>query len=174
VHDFDEIRRRLDVPVGMPILEAVRDMEAGRAARTLERLEAIEYELTEKAVAAPGALRLLATLRRGGASLGILTRNTRRVAWATLCRAGLDSFFAAGHVLGRDEAPPKPRPEGVHRLLEAWHASPEHAVVVGDYLFDLQAGRAAGALTVQVDPRGDFTFADVADLCVRSLEELLP
>jgi phosphoglycolate phosphatase-like HAD superfamily hydrolase len=45
--------------------------------------------------------------------------------------------------------------------------------MVGDYLYDLQAGRAAGTATVHVDPSGRFAFAEHADVQVPSLEALL-
>jgi phosphoglycolate phosphatase-like HAD superfamily hydrolase len=41
--------------------------------------------------------------------------------------------------------------------------------MVGDYQFDLLAGRAAGTATVYVDPSGEFPFARHADVSVRSL-----
>jgi phosphoglycolate phosphatase-like HAD superfamily hydrolase len=44
--------------------------------------------------------------------------------------------------------------------------------MVGDYLFDLQAGRAAGTATIYLDPTGRFPYAEHADLRARSLKEL--
>ena len=44
--------------------------------------------------------------------------------------------------------------------------------MVGDYLFDLQAGRRAGTATIYLDTTGQFTFRDEADLCVKSLHEI--
>ena len=66
----------------------------------------------------------------------------------------------------------KPRPDVIHRLLEAWRGDAARTVMVGDFLFDLEAGRGAGAATVYVDPEGRFPFAHLADLSVRSLAEL--
>ena len=45
--------------------------------------------------------------------------------------------------------------------------------MVGDFHFDLQAGRAAGATTVYIDPSGEFPDAAHADHCIRALAELL-
>ena len=44
--------------------------------------------------------------------------------------------------------------------------------MVGDYGFDLQTGRAAGAATIHVDPAGDFRWPELTDLAVGSLLEL--
>ena len=57
-------------------------------------------------------------------------------------------------------------------LLERLGASADETVVVGDYRYDLEAGRAAGTATVLFDPSGAFRWAALADACVRSLGEL--
>ena len=102
-----------------------------------------------------------------------LTRNLRSIAFETLDAIGLRDFFEDDEVLGRDEAPPKPDPGGVESLLRRWGAQPREAVMVGDYVFDLQAGRAAGATTIYIDPEGEFPHRDHADHCIRRLADLL-
>jgi len=44
--------------------------------------------------------------------------------------------------------------------------------MVGDYLFDLQAGRNAGTATVHMDVSGEFLWPELTTLGVRSLPEL--
>ena len=44
---------------------------------------------------------------------------------------------------------------------------------VGDTAYDLQAGRAAGAATVLLDPGGRSPLRAQADWCVRGLHQLL-
>jgi phosphoglycolate phosphatase-like HAD superfamily hydrolase len=112
------------------------------------------------------------TLERRGASLGIVTRNSHAHALETLRVAGLAGFFSPAHVVGREVAAPKPSPEGVLRLLDAWRASPADGVMVGDYQSDLVAGRAAGVATVHVDPARRFRWPEHADVCVDSLTAL--
>ena len=43
---------------------------------------------------------------------------------------------------------------------------------MGDYLYDLQVGRAAEIATVHVDPSGCFAWPELADISVCSLNEL--
>jgi phosphoglycolate phosphatase-like HAD superfamily hydrolase len=45
--------------------------------------------------------------------------------------------------------------------------------MVGDYQYDLQAGRSAGALTVHVDVTGSFRWPELADVSIESLDELI-
>jgi phosphoglycolate phosphatase-like HAD superfamily hydrolase len=117
-------------------------------------------------------VRLLDQLNRRNVRVGILTRNTREIALHTLGMIGLKEYFSADDILGRDEAAPKPHPEGIEMLLSAWRRSPDEAVMVGDYLFDLQVGRAASTATIHVDHTGSFRWPDLADLAVTTLEEL--
>lgn len=44
--------------------------------------------------------------------------------------------------------------------------------MIGDHLHDLRAGRAAGVVTIYVDPYGDFPFRLDADVCIQRLVEL--
>src|SRR5690606_28190000 len=86
-----------------------------------------------------------------GCRLGILTRNARELAHVTLEAIGLADCFAVEHILGRDEAEPKPSPDGLLKIAQAWDVAPSELVMVGDYRFDLDCGRAAGARTVLVN-----------------------
>jgi HAD superfamily hydrolase (TIGR01509 family) len=173
VHDFAVIRRELEIPDGSDILGHLMSLPAHHAQPLHDRLQEIELELSGLTQAAIGALDLLQHLQNRGAQLGILTRNTRKNALRTLGLAGLGNFFDPDHVLGRDEALPKPAPDGIHRLAEIWRIDPETTVMVGDYQFDLQAGRSAGALTVHVDATLRFLWPELADVRVGTLEELI-
>ncbi|MCX5823683.1 MAG: hypothetical protein NTY86_09305 [Deltaproteobacteria bacterium] len=46
-------------------------------------------------------------------------------------------------------------------------------VIVGDYIFDLQTGRNAGAATIHVDRTRSFLWPELTDIGVSTLEELL-
>ena len=173
VHDFAAIRAVLGMAETDPdILRFLASLPAAEAAAKHARLIEIEYELAARTAAAPGAGRLLDQLCRRGSRIGILTRNTREIAIHTLGMIGLKQYFTPEAILGRDEAAPKPHPEGIAKLLDAWGSAPDQAVMVGDYLFDLQVGRAAGTATIHVDRSGAFRWPELADLAVADLEEL--
>jgi HAD superfamily hydrolase (TIGR01549 family) len=173
VHDFAAIRRELEIPEESDILGHLTSLPPHHAQPLHDRLQEIELELAGLTRPAEGALGLLEQLYRNGASLGVLTRNTRENALRTLELAGLGGFFQPDHVLGRDDALPKPDPDGIHRLARIWETASETTVMVGDYQYDLQAGRSAGALTVHVDPTRSFRWPDLADLSVGTLDELI-
>ena len=172
VHDFDAIRRELGLPEGQPILEQIATYPKVEARRLHQQLDMIELTIAAHSKPAEGAARLLETLSAKDHQLGILTRNNMTNTYATLGAAGLNAFFKGDDLISRNCAPPKPDPAGIHRLLNAWGGTPEESVMVGDHLFDLDTGRAAGSATIYVDPTGEFEHKDKADFCIRSLNEL--
>lgn len=172
IHDFASIRQALGVPAGDDILGHLEALPLAEARLLRQKLVAIEEELAGRTEAAHGAHGLLEKLFGRGARLGVLTRNTRANALTTLERIGLAEYFAEPDVLGRDEALAKPDPDGIYQLAGAWGVAPHALVMVGDYGFDLQTGRAAGAATIHVDPTGAFRWPDLTDIAVGSLAEL--
>jgi len=173
VHDFQSIRSTLGLAEGAPILESIAKMDEHRQSAALEQVASWERGLVSRAAAQPGAAELLSRLRGHGMQLGILTRNLSSLAHETLAEVGLSEFFSYEDVLGRDSAAPKPSPEGIDRLLSQWGGTPAAAVMVGDYIFDAQAGKAAGAATVLIDPVGRPEWRPFADLVITELQELL-
>jgi len=120
VHDFGYIRGELGIPLGTDILGHLSALPHREALPLHARLQEIELELSGATSAAVGADLLLRQLRDCGARLGILTRNTRENARRTLDLVGLGDFFADDDILGRDEALPKPDPDGIFRLARRW------------------------------------------------------
>jgi HAD superfamily hydrolase (TIGR01549 family) len=173
VHDFSFIRQVLGVPPGKDILGYLASLPDAEAQPLHEKLNSIETELVGRAEPAPGTIRFIQILYRRGARIGILTRNTQDVAAKTLDFLGIGGYFPKECVLGRDEAPPKPDPEGLFRLCRMWNTMPGDMVMVGDYLFDLQTGRNAGAATIHVDRTRRFIWPELADIAVGTLDELL-
>ena len=104
--------------------------------------------------------------------LGIVTRNGKEIARATLTACGLDSFFTDEAIISRDCCTAKPDPAGVHLLLSRWSAEVDDAVMVGDYLFDLQAGYSAGVATVHMDVDSRFEWPQFTSVSVSSLQSL--
>ena len=171
-HDFDAIRRKLGIVERAPILESLAAMPEAEAREKKAWLDEMEAELAAQAHAAPGAHSLLSRLRDEGHRMGILTRNSKPNAHICLEATQLADFFEAADVMGRDEAPPKPSPVGIQKLLGGWSRRPDEAVMLGDYHYDLDAGRNAGTMTVHVDVLDRFDFGERADLRTLGLEPL--
>ncbi|WP_299871623.1 HAD family hydrolase [uncultured Cocleimonas sp.] len=171
-HDFDAIREELGLPEGLPILESLEKLPTAKSKPLHEKLNQIELEIAHQSKPAEGAADLLETLLQNGSKLGLLTRNNALNIEVTLKAAGLFEYFESENLLSRDCINPKPAPDGINKLLSNWRASSQDAVMVGDHLHDLLAGRNAQALTLYVDQQGKFPFKDHADICIQSLSAL--
>lgn len=175
VHDFAAIRVALNIPPEDDILTHLAALPADEAQAKHAWLLEHERDLAIASQPAVGAVELVRELAGRGYQLGILTRNARELAHVTLEAIGLADCFPVDSVLGRDEAPPKPHPGGLLKLAEAWDVAPARMVMVGDYRFDLDCGRAAGTRTVLVNlpdnPWPELTDWHAADC--RALQVLL-
>jgi HAD superfamily hydrolase (TIGR01509 family) len=174
--DFSVIKMAIGCPDNTPVLEFMAQVKdpARRAemARELDR-----FEMAGAAISRPnaGAEAILSRIRQLGLPVGILTRNSR----ASVQRA-LDNFNGFGmadiNVLVTREDPVKIKPsgDGVRLAASKLGVDPAHALVVGDFLFDIQAGRRAGALTVYLT-NGRLAPKDLdAHFIVQTLADLEP
>ncbi len=54
----------------------------------------------------------------------------------------------AAAAVAREDNKPKPSPAGVHCLMDRCGAGPAETIIVGDFRFDVEAGRSAGVRTI--------------------------
>jgi HAD superfamily hydrolase (TIGR01509 family) len=167
--DFDAIRAEIGLPPG-PILESIAELDAPAKARAISILQRHEWGSAEKAVLQDGAVEVVARCRALGHPTAILTRNSRLV---------VDHFievhgFAFDAIRTRDDGAIKPSPAPVESICRQVRADPRRSWMVGDFLFDILSGQAAGAKTVLMIGDGPAPeFAPQADFVIRSLFELL-
>jgi HAD superfamily hydrolase (TIGR01549 family) len=167
--DFPAMRREMGLPEGVPILEALSEIPQGeRLENCLQTLLRHEDEAAERATLMPGAAELVSDLAAKRIPQAIFTRNSRRCSTRMLERVGLSFVW----VLCREDGPPKPHPAGLLRLCDIWQVDPADVLFVGDFLHDINAGRAAGVRTVLFAPGNLPHYAPLADFCVSSFAEL--
>lgn len=103
-------------------------------------VELIELEGARASHLLPGAKEALSELRAMGIRLALITRNCRAAAEMVL--GSLQEYDA---LITREHAiRVKPHPAHVLQALAQLDCTPGHAAMVGDHVFDMQAGRAAG------------------------------
>jgi mannitol-1-/sugar-/sorbitol-6-phosphatase len=108
----------------------------------------------------PGAREVLSSIRGRKA---LITNTTSRCTDRILGEHGLLGYFDA-IVTGDEVEKGKPDPAIIRLALERIGASPESTVVIGDAESDVQAGRAAGCITVGIGVEGDYTADTLRDL----------
>jgi HAD superfamily hydrolase (TIGR01509 family) len=172
--DFDAIRADIGLPPGLPILEQLELLDAAPRARAEAIMLRHERDAIARATLADGCADLLGHLAAMEIPIAILTRNVREVV-DTFARTFAFRFHA---VFTREDGPPKPSPAGVFALCRSMGVAPAETLAVGDYKFDVIAGRSAGCRTVLVSRErlGDAELAawGSPDLIVKSLRDLLP
>lgn len=163
--NFAEIRRDLRVPDGLGILEHLQVIQDPQARSELElRLHEHELSAARKATWIQGVPDFLEFLSHWRLPLGIVTRNSKLTAAETLKKFSINAEI----LVSRDDAAPKPDPEGVIKCLSHFGIAPEEAVFIGDYHYDLDAGRAAGVATILYAPVPRPEFSHRADYVVDS------
>ena len=107
---------------------------------------------------------------RGSIRIAIATRNSRRSV-----RTVLDKHHIhVDHIHTREDGPVKPSPQPVLDICKYFHIAPESSWMIGDYLYDIQSGNAAGATTVLFAADGSTPEAvEQADHVIRNLRELI-
>jgi HAD superfamily hydrolase (TIGR01509 family) len=172
--DFDAIRAEIGLLPELPILEQLVDASAPDRARAEEIMRRHERAAIAGAKLTDGCADLLGHLAALQIPTGILTRNVREVVESFVRAFGLH-FHA---VYTREDGPPKPSPAGVLALCQSLGVPPAETLTVGDYKFDVLAGRRAGCRTalLRADPLAAAELAEWGDpdLIVGSLRDLLP
>jgi HAD superfamily hydrolase (TIGR01549 family) len=167
--DFKAMRREIGIDPALPVWETIIAMAPDERRRAEEILLRYELESSLNCELQPGARELFAELERRHMPVAILTRNSR-ASWETLRQR---FNFPFDRVYAREDGPMKPDPISVITLANQMNVVPPKILCVGDYLFDIQAGKAAGtqtALLVNHDKIPD--FAHLADFIIHSLLEL--
>lgn len=160
----------LSLPVAMARLAASQD--AGVQARLVEGYKEAFARLRMADGAAlsplyPGAREALGWLaRQDEVLLGIATGKSRRGMNHLFDLHGVRPLFQTVQVA--DDHPSKPHPAMVAACLSETGVDSEHAVILGDTVFDMEMGRAAGIDCLGVE-WGYHPAADLADAGARAV-----
>lgn len=169
--DFDAIRAEMGLTrEDGPVLEAMAKMTPQKRAKTQKILDYHEQKAVDESQLNDGAKQTLDWLRKEGIKIGILTRNKAVNAMAIAEKHELEF----DSIVDREDGPVKPDGFGVLELCRRFKVAPEQTLMVGDYLFDIQCGKQAGAIAVLLanHPQAD-EFADLADYRIDRIDEIL-
>lgn len=167
--DFDRIRAEMGIASGtiLEVLDTLTPAQRERAWVILvehERVAARESELND------GMLEVLHYLKGRGMATAVATRNSRVSVDTVLAKHGVR--FDLVHT--REDGPVKPAPQPVLDICSHFGVEPGESWLVGDYLYDIQSGNSAGAVTVLLingdDPPD---YADQAAYVIRHMRELI-
>lgn len=142
--DFNAMRKEMGLAQNESILESIAQMDEIEAHRCRTILERHELCGANNATIMPGVHKFLHYLDNLNIQRAIVTRNTRGMAMHMLhkCQLNFDTLIA------REDGPTKPNPWAINHICESWGVRPHRVVMIGDFRFDIEAGRRAGTKTV--------------------------
>ncbi len=124
----------------------------------------------------PGIKEALEVLQERGRRLGVVTSRRNYSLSLFLDTLGIKGYFET-LVTPEDTQRHKPFPDPVLRAVNDLDADVSECVYIGDALFDVQSGRAAGMDTVFVDwsftDPSCFSESDRPDMIIKTLSDLL-
>jgi len=174
IHDFVHMKQMLGVPEDDDIIEYMNSLSEDQHQIARQKLDDIERGLAVKAQPAPGLYPFMEALSKESIQMGILTRNAQDIAIQTLEHIRCDQYFSPESIKGRDDAIPKPDPDGINKLLSQWGKSSDEAVMVGNYIYDLQSGINAGTSTILIDFEENYFWPEASDFMISSFVDLIP
>jgi phosphoglycolate phosphatase len=137
-----------------------------------EILHEIEMKAAEEGRLIPGTGATLKSLRKKGIKIGIITRNCEDAVRKVF--PGIDDFCDV-FVSRNSVKKVKPHPDHLTYVMESLRISGEEAVMVGDHITDIQAGKRVGMKTIGVltgrTKKGEFEKVE-ADYILRDVSEI--
>jgi phosphoglycolate phosphatase len=136
-------------------------------------LHEVEMKAADKGKLIPGAEGALRTVKANGMKLGIVTRNCEEAVRKVFPE--IDEFCDV--FISRDSiVKVKPHPEHLAAALKALGIPAEEAVMIGDHVIDIQAGKRAGMKTIGVltgttrkeefeQAGANYVLVDVSEIC---------
>lgn len=167
--DLSAIKLELFGDPGVFIIEGLQSLPEKEREKKSALLLKRELEAADAARLAPGVVELFAWMTGHGLKRAVITRNSREA--VSLIADNLNVDF--GVVIGREDAPPKPDPASVLAACEKLGVVPEECAMVGDFIFDIQAGKTAGCRTVFVETDKFRHLEPGADARIGALTELI-
>ena len=172
------IRERYLLEIIDEVYSMIREKDSSGAEEFYDRahqiLHEVELKAAEEGSLIPGTEAVLRMLRGRSIKVGIVTRNCEEAVRKVFPDIDdcCDIFISRNSV---DKV--KPHPDHLNSALGALKVSGEEAVMVGDHIIDIQAGKRAGMMTIGVltgkIKREEFEEAG-ADYILRDVSEIYP
>lgn len=155
--NFPAIYQALNLKSGNSIVQHINTLPESERESAMAIVHFYEDEGARLSRPIPGAFDLVQQLLMKNVNVGVFTLNSRAIALQTLQLHKLRIPV----VVTRDDAKPKPDPEGLLKICEHYSTSQEKTLYVGDYKYDLIAGKNANIRTALFSPEApDFSTSD--------------
>jgi len=173
--DFSIIRKAIGCPENQPIIEFIEAIpDRSLQQKAFSCLEQFEMEGAQGSIANPDTETVMKYLRSERLYTGIISRNGRlpiKRAFENFEKLGMEDFDLI--ITRNDPITPKPSDDGVKFAANRFKIRPEEILVVGDYIYDIESGNRAGAITVFLCNKGAAASFNIeSDFQISRLSEL--
>jgi hydrogenase expression/formation protein HypE len=151
--DFPLLKDSIGCPPDIPVLEFIESLPTSlEKEQTLSSLERFETKAAALSEPNDGAENLIHYLLSMGLGIGIITRNGLSSIERALQNFQNISISSFDVIISRN-TPVKPKPSGdsVRLAAQKLNLDVKEVLMVGDYIFDIQAGKSAGCMTAFLD-----------------------
>ncbi len=148
--DFPLIKKKLGCPDDMPILEFIDSLGNRKdKKKAYEILEKSEMEAARNTKLNDGAIKIMDFIKSVNLKRAIITRNMYASVERSFKNFKEIKISDFDFIITRDDpVRPKPHPEGIFLAADRMGIKPEELLVIGDYVFDIEAAQRAGAISV--------------------------
>ncbi len=168
VLNFKQIRQELNLSHEGDIAELILELSDAEQEIAWKIIYQHEQEAMNNQTLQPGFLDVLALCRQYGLKVGVITRNISQSV-EVLCEK-FDLTF--DHVMTRECEYIKPHPGPLLFLLKKWKLKGEEAIMIGDYIHDVECANRAGALSCYFFNPGTEDFSAEADFTITEMSQL--
>ncbi|MCD6296112.1 MAG: HAD family hydrolase [Deltaproteobacteria bacterium] len=151
--NFSLLKNTIGCPSHLPVLEFIDSLPTSLGKEeTTSLLERFETEAAKNSEPNDGAEYLIRYLRSKALGMGIITRNR-----LSSIKRALQNFknitISCFDIIISRNTPVKPKPsgDGIRLAAQKLNLDVKEILMVGDYIFDIQAGKSAGCLTAFLD-----------------------
>jgi HAD superfamily hydrolase (TIGR01509 family) len=171
--DFSIIKKKIGCPPQNPVLEFIHDIsDYLKRQKNLDALDQFEMKAALKSEPNEGAEKIVSYLKSKGLIVGIISRNSRQSILKALENFNHIKEDQIDLIISRDDpVKPKPSGEGIIMAARRFGIKPDEIMMVGDFIFDIEAGKNAGAVTVFLKNKNISEPAD-CDFSISHLAEL--
>lgn len=157
--DFALIREELGCPDAVDVLAYVDSLSGAQRAEAEAIIHRHEVEDAERSEWLPGAQEFVQRCREQQIPLAILTRNSDFSSRIKIAR----NEIPIPYLITRENSKPKPDPSALNEIANQFALRSQEVLMVGDYKYDLQAGRNAQMPTCLVHYEGEPDYLHLAD-----------
>lgn len=152
--DFDGLKEEIGCPPATTAFEYIQSLASEEREIATKQLEQFELEAAKESIPDPDAESVISYLISQNVKVGVLTRNGREPVLVSLENFATINEETFDFIISRDD-PVAPKPDAAGVLLASiwWGVDVSNILMVGDYVYDIQAGQNAGSLTAFLNRR---------------------